>query len=401
MKTNFENGVLTVTMDRRLDVYTAPETERVLLEAVDSRRPETVILDCTAMEYIASAGLRVLLKVGKAVPRLRLINVIREVYEILDITGFTDAFEVRRLMREISVEGCPIIGAGFSSDVYRIDRETVVKLFAERVTLDRIYGETASAKKSFVAGIPTAIPYDVVKCGNRYGTVFELIDADTLSQNFMDHPEKFDSLMERYVELLKLFHATPAGDNGFPDIHDKYHAWAAGLKKYMSDDEVAQIDRLIDAIPSRQTLIHVDCHSRNIMVQDDKLIFVDMADVSVGHPFVDIGSEYFHYMIFRTTSLGAKVIFGVEPEDAELPVRVWDELVRRYFDRADPAQMEEIRTALRYFGCLRCLIMVAKHAHIEREQAMELIDRQRRDLLQHVDEAEALFARADEFFSVG
>lgn len=397
MESTFENGILTITVNSRIDSYTASDTEKELFEIINSNNAENVILDCKELNYIASAGLRVFLKIGKQV-KLSIINVSREVYEVLEMTGFTGMFDTKRVMREISLDGCKIIGRGFSSEVYRYDRETVVKLFGERVTLERIYKETASAKKSFVAGIPTAIPYDVVRCGNSYGTVFELIDADTLSRNFMDHPERFDEFMEKYNKLLKHFHSTTAIKGTFPDITDKYHEWAKGLKKYMTDEEITSIYRLIDAVPQRQTLVHVDCHSGNIMVQDGKLIFVDMADVSIGHPLFDIGAEYYHYMIMRTTSLGAKVVFGVEPEDEELPVRVWYDLVRRYFANCKQEQMDDIHKMLKYFGCLRCLIMVAKHAHIEYDTAMELINRQRKDLFPYIDEAVSLFSRADEFF---
>ncbi len=398
MVSAFENGTLTLFINGRMDSYTVENAEREMFEQINAYKPTAVIIDCCELVYIASAGLRVLLKVGKCVETLRIINVSREVYEVLEMTGFTGMFDTKRVMRELSLDGCEIIGAGLSSNVYRYDRETVIKLFSERVTLDRIYKETASAKKSFVAGIPTAIPYDVVRVGNQYGTVFELINAETLSQNFMDHPEQFDELMDKYVALLRQFHSTPAIVGTFPDIRDKYHEWAAGLKKYMSDDEIAALYRLIDAVPYRKTMIHVDCHSRNIMVQDGKLVFVDMADVSIGHPLFDIGAEYYHYMIMRTTSLGAKVIFGVEPEDAELPIRIWNELVRRYFDTCTEEQMPQIHKMLQYFGGLRCLIMVAKHAHIEYDKAMELVNRERADLLPYIDEAAELFSKADEFF---
>ena len=397
MKYKYENDILTVYLCGKIDSSNGISIEKEMLKIVDKHNPKKIICDCKELSYIASYGLRMLLTIGK-MTKLSLNNVSLEVYEVLELTGFTDMFEVKRAMRELSVDGCKVIGGGFSSTVYRYDRETIIKAFSERITLDRIYSETESARKSFVSGIPTAIAYDVVKVGNGYGTVFELIDADTLSQNFMDHPEQFDELMEKYVQLLKKFHATPAVKGDFPEIRQKYHKWADGLKKYMSDEEVASIGRLIDAVPLRKTMIHVDCHSRNIMVQNGNLIFVDMADVSEGHPLFDIGAEYFHYIIMRETSLGAKVIFGVEPEDTELPVRIWNELVRRYFDKCSEEQSEDIHKMLKYFGCLRCLIMVAKHAHIDYGSAMELVNRQRKDLLPYIDDAVQLFSRADEFF---
>ena len=397
MESKFENQVLTVNIEGKIDSYSAEKVEKELLCLLEESGAKSVVLDCKGLTYIASAGLRVFLKIGKQV-ELSIINVSREVYEVLELTGFTGMFDTKREMRQLSLKGCEVIGRGFSSEVYRYDRETVVKVFGKGVTLDRIYNETASAKKTFVSGIPTAIPYDVVKCGENYGTVFELIDADTLSRTFMDYPERFDELMEKYNKLLKQFHSTPAIEGAFPDIRDKYHTWAKGLKKYLTDEEVDMIYRLIDAVPLRKTMIHVDCHSGNIMVQNGKLIFVDMADVSIGHPIFDIGAEYFHYMIMRTTSLGAKVVFGVEPEDSELPVKIWYDLVRRYFSNCKEEQFEDIHKMLKYFGCLRCLIMVAKHAHIEYDAAMELVNRQREDLFPYIEEAVSLFSRADEFF---
>lgn len=399
MENTFENGTLTVYLQGRLDARAADGTDRQITDLCTQYKPTNVIADCEQLEYIASAGLRVLLKLGKTTP-LSLVNVSRDVYSILDLTGFTKIFDTKRLMREISVDGCEIIGKGLSSTVYRIDRETIVKVFSERVTLDRIYRETESAKKSFVAGISTAIPYDVVRCRGYYGTVFELIDAGTLSRAFMDQPERFDELMDMYVALLKQFHSTKAEAGSFPDIRDKYHTWATNLERYLTEEESRAVVRMIDAVPVRDTMIHVDCHSGNIMAQKDKLVFVDMADVSIGHPLFDIGAEYFHYVHIRRTSLGAKTIFGVEPADTELPTRVWNELVRRYFAGESDERLAEIHEMLQYFGCLRCLIMVAKHAQIAYSEAMELVNLQREWLFPHADRAIELFSKADEYFKI-
>ncbi|MCQ2478221.1 MAG: anti-sigma factor antagonist, partial [Clostridia bacterium] len=265
MKHEYSDGILKIYLEGRVDAYTSVKTEEEIFKAYNETTPEKAVIDCTDLEYIASAGLRILLKLGKNC-EMSIVNVSRDVYELLDMTGFTGMFDTKRIMRQVSVEECKVIGTGFSSKVYRIDKETVVKVYEGKVTLERIYNETASAKKSFVSGIPTAIPYDVVRCGDAYGTVFE----------------------------LKKFHSTPSLSVTFPYIHDKYHSCAAGLKKYLTEDEAAGINRMIDAIPDCQKMIHVDCHSGNIMSQNGKLTFVDMADVSIGHPLVDIGSEYFH-----------------------------------------------------------------------------------------------------------
>lgn len=68
-------------------------------------------------------------KAGKAID---VQNVSPAVYEILETTGFTELLNVRKRLREISVEGCEQIGAGVSSRVYRIDDDTIVKVFSSR-----------------------------------------------------------------------------------------------------------------------------------------------------------------------------------------------------------------------------------------------------------------------------
>lgn len=304
-----------------------------------------------------------------------------------------------REMRRLSVKDCEVIGTGASSLVHRYNDELMVKAFLPAITLERIVDETESARKSLIAGINTAIPFDICYCDDGYATVFELIEGGSLNKNFMEHPERFDELMEMYVALLKQFHSTPAKKGDFPDIRDKYHGWMDGLKKYMTDDEVKNLYELFDVIPFRETMLHVDPHGGNIMVDEDELVFVDMADISIGHPLVDIGTEYFHYMILRETPLGAKLIFCVEPEDSELPVRIWNELERRYFAGKSEEQMKDIHNMLKYFGGFRCLIIVAKHAQLADDIKMELVEKQRKELMPYIEEAKSLFARADEFFT--
>lgn len=85
-----KNGNGTVfALSGRLDTVTAPELE----QALDGELTQgaALTLDMAALEYISSAGLRVILKAYKALGEgLRLANVGESVMEVLEITGFTD-----------------------------------------------------------------------------------------------------------------------------------------------------------------------------------------------------------------------------------------------------------------------------------------------------------------------
>lgn len=63
------------------------------------------------------------------------------------------------------------------------------------------------AKMALILGLPTAISYDVVRVGDSYGSVFELLNARSFTKILIDEPDKMDWCVEEFVELLKKFTA--------------------------------------------------------------------------------------------------------------------------------------------------------------------------------------------------
>ena len=81
----------TLALEGRLDTLTAPELETEISAILPS--VQTLILDMEKLDYISSAGLRVILKTQKALEKkagLKLTHVCNEVKEVFDITGFSD-----------------------------------------------------------------------------------------------------------------------------------------------------------------------------------------------------------------------------------------------------------------------------------------------------------------------
>ena len=79
----------------RLDTTTAPELEAAI-DACAAGIKE-LVLDCTALEYVSSAGLRVILKAQKLMNtqgNMKLTNVNETIMEVFDITGFADILTI-------------------------------------------------------------------------------------------------------------------------------------------------------------------------------------------------------------------------------------------------------------------------------------------------------------------
>lgn len=89
------NNDNTLTLVGRLDTVTAPELEKTLSDLLPGI--DHLVLDLTDLEYISSAGLRVILKTYKALAEkggLKLTGVRESVQEVFDITGFSDFLEM-------------------------------------------------------------------------------------------------------------------------------------------------------------------------------------------------------------------------------------------------------------------------------------------------------------------
>lgn len=98
---------LIITMKGRIDASNVSEFERSLFETIDANPGCTPVMEAGELEYISSAGLRVLMKLRKKAGKpIDVQNVSPAVYEILETTGFTELLNVRKRLREISVEGC-------------------------------------------------------------------------------------------------------------------------------------------------------------------------------------------------------------------------------------------------------------------------------------------------------
>ena len=87
----------TIEVVGRLDTITAPVLEKTLSETIGN--VDSLVLDLKGLEYISSAGLRVVLGAQKKMQRvgsMKLTNVCEDVMEVLEMTGFADILTIER-----------------------------------------------------------------------------------------------------------------------------------------------------------------------------------------------------------------------------------------------------------------------------------------------------------------
>ena len=94
--TTEQNGeAILLKIEGRLDTTTAPELEKAISEMPESTKD--LVLDMNALEYISSAGLRVLLAAQKKMNKIgtmKLVGVCDAVMEVFEMTGFADILTI-------------------------------------------------------------------------------------------------------------------------------------------------------------------------------------------------------------------------------------------------------------------------------------------------------------------
>lgn len=346
---------LIIKLEGRLDTSTSSELEN---EIANLDGIEKITFDFEKLEYISSSGLRVILKCKKNVDATKIINCNSEVYEIFSITGFSQMMEIEKALRNVSIDNCEKIGEGFFGIIYRIDPETIVKVYKVPDSMDMIKREMGLAKKAFVMGIPTAIPYDIVKVGDLYGAVFELLNAKSLV-NLINNEEDLDSFAKKSVEILKIMHSKEVEEGELPSRKATVINLLKECKNLFAQETYDKLLALLETIPETNTLLHCDFHVKNIMMQNDELLLIDMDTLSKGHPIFEFASIYATYEAYACIDKHNTDKFLGLP--LETTTKLFEKIFTNYYEDKTNEELEEIKLKLSIISYIQVLNLRYKY----------------------------------------
>ena len=386
ISTDLKQDTLHIKLTGNIDSSNAAEVEREIAEKCSSVACSNIVLDFADLGYISSAGLRIVLRLRKEFPELSIVNVSSDVYEVLDMTGFTEMVDVRKAYRVLSVDGCEAIGRGANGKVYRIDSDTIVKVYNNPEALPEIQRERELARTAFVLGIPTAIPYDVVRVGEGYGSVFELLDAKSFAQLLSGGEKSVEEIAQMMAELLRQIHGTVVREGSMPSMRDTALGWASFLDGHLPEDTYAKLYALVEAIPEDMHMMHGDLHIKNVMYQNGEALLIDMDTLCHGNPVFELGSIYNAYQGFSLTDRNiVKKFLGV---DYETCTELWQRTLSLYLGTDDPERFAEVERKAEVIGFMRLLRRAIRRNHDG--DMNEKIAAYRSKLIELVDEVDTL-----------
>lgn len=382
-------GELIIKLSGHIDSNNAPEVEQKLLELCDANMQCSIVLDFEKLEYISSAGLRVVLKLKKRNSNTKIINASQNVYEILEMTGFTQMLDVRKAFKTISVEGCEVIGKGANGLVSRIDDETIVKTFMDENALIDIERERQLARTAFVLGVPTAISYDVVKIeGGGYGSVYELLKATNFAKVLANGEKSLDEVVEISVDLLKTIHSKEVEPTSMPSMRERGIQWADFLKGYIPSDQFLKLTRLMDNIPEDYHMLHGDFHLKNIMLQDGEALLIDMDTICHGHPIFEFASIYNAYCGFSDVNHNQVLEFLGIPYDQS--IEIWRKTLNLYFKGRSQGFIDAVQSKAMIIGYTRILRREIRRDGLNNEKGMKVIENAKKHLAELLPAVDSL-----------
>ena len=346
-----------IAVSGRIDSSNALAFESCL-SAYISQKFDTLTIDAEKLSYISSAGLRVLIKLRRnAENTITIENTTDDVYQIFDMTGFSQLFKVKKGFRRLSVEGCPVIGTGFYGTVYRIDPDTIVKVFQPSCGMQQIEEEQKKAKAAFLKGIPTAISYDIVKVDDSYGLVFEMLKSESFNDLIIQHPEQIDENIKRWSDLLKKVHATTMDPGVLPSAKTIHLNYLEVVRDYLDDAQYNYLHAFLEKIPNRMTVVHGDYQMKNVMLSDDEPMLIDMETLAVGHPIFDMAGIYVTYQMFEEDEPGNTMAFyGIPASTCDY---IWDKLLEYYLETNDAAIIQSETQKIKLIAAVRFLYILA------------------------------------------
>ena len=391
VRVEVSDKMIMVKLSGHIDSANAEEVKNELFGKIgDAEGPVTV--DASGLEYISSAGLRVLLQLRKRHPKLHITEVSPEIYEVLDVTGFTQMMEVTRAFKRISIDGCEVIGRGANGTIYRIDMDDVVKVYNNTDALEDIRHEREVAKLALILGIPTAISYDIVRVGDSYGSVFELLNAKSFSNILTTEPERLDWCVKEYVELLHKIHDTEVPAGKLPDMNDTGLSWAGFMKDYLPEETGSKLVRLVEEIPHSDYMIHGDYHTKNVMLTNDEVLLIDMDTLSVGDPVYEFASIFNALIGFSEMDHDRIVEF--QGYTYETSVSFWNKVIAAYTGTDDADILKELEDKARIIGYTRLIRRSIRRGGLDDALKKAEIDHWTEELIELVAKTDSLSYRS-------
>lgn len=292
-------------------------------------------------------------------------------------------------MREISTKNLNLIGKGVTASVYALDDATILKVFRAVVPKKDIDEEYACANLVNSLGISTPAALEMVRCGDETGIIYDRVHGPTLAEEIKLHPGAYYDYGIQYGAIVRQIHSKSIPNVNLPEAASFMARIFENPNPYMSDGEREELLSFLRLVPDSNHLLHGDISPVNLMVEDGRLVVIDVPTIMKGHPVFDLLQPYAYckmtpelYERYLSLSEDEKASnvgkfmarFGaryLNSKDADL---VWDGFFHGYFGPEPNISKKDFEDTLRFYNAVKLMGSIAMGSKFGDEVVRYLVE---------------------------
>lgn len=219
-------------------------------------------------------------------------------------------------------------------------------------TLEAVRKEFDVSRAVHALGLATPEMKEIVRVGNAYGTISELIKPKrSLGRICCDNPERTEEMATLLCTRGKELFATPC-DTGFFPSRKAHLLQALGRVQFVGRKTLSTLETFAQRIPDATTCLHGDFQMGNLILSGERHYWIDLDRFGYGDPMFDVGHLYMLCNVYSSM----KAVQGLFHVTRDQFHRFWDAFARAYTGSADHADFD--REAAR-FACFDVILRYA------------------------------------------
>ena len=194
-------------------------------------------------------------------------------------------------------------------------------------SLEAISKEFHVSKAVYDLGIPTPEMMEIVRVGEDYGILGQLIkEKKSLARMSGENPGSIDQYANRMAGLAKQFHSTDASGCEWIPSHKALMLEVLDHTRMIGGKTLQRIRTFVEGLEDSPTLLHGDFTFSNLIMADDKPYWIDLGHATHGLPMFDLG----HFYLFCNIFGKQKRVQDIAHMTADQMIRFWNSFALAY-----------------------------------------------------------------------
>ena len=190
------------------------------------------------------------------------------------------------------------------------------------------------------------------------------------------------------LKLLKKIHGTAVPEGKLGDIKETVLYWVSTMQNCLPAEAAEKLLALVEAVPHDNHMIHGDFHTKNIELQNDEVLLIDMDTLSVGNPVFELAHIYNSLIGF--SEWDHEHIKRFQGYDFETAKNFWTKTLAAYLETKDEAEIRKTEEKIRIVSYTRLLSRSIRRREYETETGSHEFGLWKSELLELLDKTDTL-----------